>query len=217
MIEELERLVDDPTTDELHQLQPLFKNGLWIFGAEYDFVEFTSNRSLTTVIRNLLHGSDDHPLDGMERKRPDFVVLPDCSIGIYCRDGYDAETGDVQGIEKVLIIELKRGGFEITNKEVLQVNEYAMAIRDSRKLVPGAKIICFVLGTKVAQNAQKMQFGENNETVIFPRAYTTVLRLANARTFSLSEKIREFRDDLGSDPEVAKVLREPKQITLPET
>ncbi len=36
LIENLERLMNDPKTDELHDLQPLFDVGLWIFGPEYE-------------------------------------------------------------------------------------------------------------------------------------------------------------------------------------
>ena len=51
LIERLQELVNTTSTDELHELQPLFARGLWIFGPEYESVEFTSNRSMATVIR----------------------------------------------------------------------------------------------------------------------------------------------------------------------
>ena len=36
LIERMQQLVEDPEADELHQLQPLFERGLWIFGTEYE-------------------------------------------------------------------------------------------------------------------------------------------------------------------------------------
>jgi hypothetical protein len=218
LIAELERLTDDPSADELHQLQPLFKRGLWIFGPEYETVEFTSNRSLLTVINKLLIPDKQGTIsEDMERKRPDFVVLPDRSVGIYSRDGYDTETGDVKGIEKVLVIELKRGGFEVTRNETWQVDNYATAIRESGKLQPNAKIVCFVLGSTVSPSARKIQTGEEgegNQTVIFPRSYNMVLRQAHARTFRLMDRIRELHDDIPIDPDVTCVLEKPIQLCL---
>jgi len=41
LIGELEKLVDVKTTDELHQLQPLFQKGLWMFGPKFESIEFT--------------------------------------------------------------------------------------------------------------------------------------------------------------------------------
>jgi hypothetical protein len=47
LILELEQLVEDKATDELHELQPLFEKGLWIFGPEYESICFRSNRALS--------------------------------------------------------------------------------------------------------------------------------------------------------------------------
>lgn len=52
LIERMESLVNLPTTDELHELQPLFERGLWIFGPEFESVDFRSNRGLAETIRN---------------------------------------------------------------------------------------------------------------------------------------------------------------------
>lgn len=58
LIETLEQIVDNPVTDELDQLQPLFGESLWMFGPEYESIEFMSNRSLATVIEQLLGSVD---------------------------------------------------------------------------------------------------------------------------------------------------------------
>ena len=73
-----------PHADELHDLQPLFERGLWIFGPEYEAVDFRSNRGLAEVIGKFLGGADYKP----SKRRPDFVVLPEVSIGAYCADAY---------------------------------------------------------------------------------------------------------------------------------
>ena len=49
----MENLLDTTSADELHQLQPLFDRGLWIFGHDYESLDFTSNREMSTVIKKL--------------------------------------------------------------------------------------------------------------------------------------------------------------------
>src|SRR5262245_66007285 len=88
----MEELVENPRADELHDIQPLFERGLWIFGPEFESVDFRSNRSLSEVIGRFLGGADYKP----PTRRPDFVVLPESSIGTYCADAYDA-AGEICG------------------------------------------------------------------------------------------------------------------------
>ena len=214
IISELERLVENPSADELHQLQPLFEQGLWIFGPEYESVAYTSNKSLTTVIRKFLPPSGEGALPVYARKRPDFVALPERSIGVYSCDGYDPDTGEVNGIEKVLIVELKRGGFEVTKQEVRQAQDYAEAIRESGKVSHTGKIVGYVLGATIGSGVTRNKAGDNDEIIICPRPYCAVLQAAHARTFHLLEKIRNARTDLTYDEDVATVLSEPEQMVL---
>lgn len=86
-----------------------------MFGPELESADFTSNRQMVTVIRTLLGGTEDQ----LSTRRPDFVALPDRSIGIYSADSYD-NGGEVCGIRKVVIVELKKGGFEVTTSEIRQ-------------------------------------------------------------------------------------------------
>lgn len=53
LIQELDRKLRDPSMDEVGDLQPLLEKSLWVFGPEYESLEFTSNRGMTTVIREL--------------------------------------------------------------------------------------------------------------------------------------------------------------------
>lgn len=73
LINQLDDLVENHTANELHDLQPLFERGLWIFGPEFESISFTSNRSLATIIKKFFGNANlEHP-----SKRPDFVVLPE--------------------------------------------------------------------------------------------------------------------------------------------
>ena len=209
LIENLERLVEDPTSDELHDIQPLFEVGLWIFGPEYEGVSFTSNRTLLTVIQGFFGSTVIKPLIN-PRKRPDFVALPDSTIGLYSRDSFD-ERGEVNGIDKLLIVELKRGGFEITRKERSQAQEYASELRKSGRTDQFTEITAFVLGSRISEDARDLV--TEGKTTVIPRVYSTVIKQAHARTFNLLKKIETLRKESRLvDPDVEEVLETPTDL-----
>jgi hypothetical protein len=186
LIVQLEKLVENHDADELHDLQPLFERGLWIFGPEFESISYTSNRSLATVLKELF----EPVLLKNPKLRPDFVCLPDTSIGLYSRDHFDSQH-EVSGIGSVVIVELKRGGFEITNKEKDQALNYARLIRKSGKVGNFANITCYVLGAEIdfeAMNPIEETTGIAKTTVI-TQTYGTILKRAHARTFGLLQKI----------------------------
>lgn len=198
LIKKLESLVESDNADELHDLQPLFERGLWIFGPEFESIHFTSNLSLATVVEKFFgEGTITTP-----RKRPDFVIRPDSSIGIYASDQYD-ETHEVSGFDKIVIIELKRGGFEITEEEKDQVLRYARQLRKSGKAGKDTKIVCYVLGTTVANDVEELTDGGIH---IIPRTYNTVLRQAHARTFHLLKKVKDLQTAVREDSEIDAIL-----------
>jgi hypothetical protein len=201
VIRELQELVRDRNTDEVHDLQPVFERGLWIFGPEYESVEFTSNRGMTHVVREFFGRKGV----GASRKRPDFVALPDSSIGLYSADEF-AE-GEVSGVRKVLIVELKRGGFCLTQKELDQARDYARELRAKGCAQPTTEIEAFVLGASMEEGLVEMTMGKG--TLIRPYLYDVVLSRAHARVFNLSKRIRETAPPLQQDREIADILSQP--------
>ena len=207
LIERMEKLVENPHADELHDLQPLFERGLWIFGPEYEAVDFRSNRGLAEVIGKFLGGASYRP----PNRRPDFVVLPEISIGAYCADSYDA-AGEISGIRKVAILELKKGGFCVTQKEADQARDYSKEIRKAGRVHATTEIVAYVLGATLEEGLESTDYGEN--THILPMVYQTVLRKAHQRTFNLQKKLQETQPAASSDPEVDEVLRVDSQKRL---
>lgn len=186
LIIKLEQLVEDVTADELHDLQPLFDRGLWIFGPEFESISFISNRSLATIIKEYF---GDAVIDNPAR-RPDFIALPEVSIGIYSSDRFDAQH-NVSGFEKVVVVELKKAGVPITGKEKDQAMGYCRAIRESNKIDLSTKMVAYVLGSEILPQYDSPLI-EGNTTVI-PLRYNVVLRGAHARTFKLIEKIENLK------------------------
>jgi len=210
LIKTLQNLLESPSADELHDIQPVFERGLWIFGPEYEAISFMSNRTLVTVLEGLLKDKVVKPK--APRRRPDFVILPDSTIGLYSSDAHD-ERGEVNGIAKVLIVELKRTSLEITVDEVRQADDYAKEIQRSGKVDNATEIEAFVLGGGVADDSRERLV--QGKIIIYAKPYSTVLRQAHARTFNLQKKLESIRDEKNLvDPEVEQVISSPEQPEL---
>lgn len=205
LLARLETLIGQAKADELHELQPLFERGLWIFGPEFESVEFRSNRSLVTVVRDLLGGTEQR----LPRDRPDFVALADRSIGLYAADSYDSNS-EVNGIAKVLVVELKHGGSTLTSAEVRQPEDYVTHLRKGHHVQPSTKFVVFVLGALLGDEASdERRVGDH--LVITPMKYSTILQRAHARTFNLLNKVKSVFPAVPPDAEVEAVLAEPEQ------
>jgi hypothetical protein len=200
LIERLKSLVNSKVADELHDLQPLFERGLWVFGPEYEGIQFLSNRGLATIIRKALGGTDED----VPTKRPDFVALPERSIGAYGAPEYLSENNEVSGLRKVLLVELKKGGFELTQKEVDQARDYAKELTKGGEVGPETKIIGYVLGATLEVGLEKMTHGDRIE--IIPFAYNTFLERAHSRTFHLQRRIEQAGFQIPNDAVVDEVL-----------
>jgi Histidine kinase-, DNA gyrase B-, and HSP90-like ATPase len=205
LIARMQSLVESPLTDELHDLQPLFERGLWIFGPEYEAVDFRSNRGLAEVIGKFLGGADYKP----SRQRPDVVVLPETSIGAYCADAYDA-AGEISGIRKVAVLELKKGGFCVAQKEMDQAMGYCKEIRKGGRVQPSTEIVAYVLGAKLESDLDTMTMGSS--ITVIPMVYQTILRKAHQRTFNLQRRLEEAQPVVASDPEVDEVAQQAKSL-----
>jgi hypothetical protein len=201
LIAQLEKLVDDAHADELHDLQPLFERGLWMFGPEFESISFISNRTLATVVEAFFGTA----ALTKPRKRPDFVVLPDSSIGVYSCDAFD-ERHEVSGYATVVVVELKKGGFEVGHDEKDQALKYARELRRSGKVGQSTRMVCYVLGASVDPQAEKPT--HEGDTTVWPRAYTVLLRQAHARTFNLLRSVESAKNWRSQDEDLNAVLLE---------
>ncbi|WP_161606603.1 ATP-binding protein [Myxococcus xanthus] len=198
LIKQLETMLgEDRRADELHELQPLFERGLWIFGPEFESLEFMSNRRLATIVRECLPGGETPTTPD---KRPDFVVFPERSIGVYARDGHDSRH-EVSGFSHIVIVELKRGGSTISYAEKDQATHYVRQLR--RSVSKDTRIEAYVLGSHVDPAAQD-ETNEGNSRII-ARSFGVVLQAAHARTFRLLRKLEGAGAGV-RDPDLKEVL-----------
>lgn len=198
LLDNMEKLLQTANVDELHQLQPLFERGLWIFGPEFESLEFTSNRAMTTVLRKMF--GVQVPTDS---RRPDFVALHDGSMGAYTCDAFDLEN-EVAGFAKVLIVELKTTGLIVGTKETRQAEDYAQKIRETALTAPEPPIHVYVLGSKIDLSVKEPLVRGPIQVTAMP--YSIVLKRAHSRLFNLQRKLEQFARSVGSDPVIDEVL-----------
>ncbi|QUG76473.1 ATP-binding protein [Erwinia sp. E602] len=209
LIGELRTKLKQVGVDEVHELQPLFERGLWMFGAQFESIEFTSNKGMTNVIKTIFKDEDGKGT----RNRPDFVALPDSSVGFYARASYD-ENYDEDGVEHLVIIDLKTTGLVLGNKEKGQVWKYVKELREKGYLKKHTRVDGFVLGDKI-------EYGENDPTThgeevkISPLLYETILIRAEKRLLNLHRKVKDAPFLIEQQDALNKFL-EPVKVVQPE-
>ena len=195
VIEAIRKLSKDKSVDELHILHPLVTESRWLFGPEYDTPEYTSNRQLQTVVKELFKKSLNNINSIKINKRPDIVVLADgSSISVTGIEDI-AKDSSMVIVNKVLIIELKRGGFEITSNERNQAQNYIESL-----LALGfesSTFNAFVVGDSVVKGLQRTaSIGDNKQGHIFVTTFDQLVDTAEKRMFGLRKKLSTMYDDV---------------------
>jgi len=144
LINELKAKIQVAGINEVHELQPLFEKGLWMFGPQFESIEFTSNKGMTAVIRDLFGDKNGKGT----LNRPDFVILPDSSIGFYARSSYDEDYNE-DGVEHVVIVDLKTTGLSLGAKEKDQVWKYVKELKRKGHIKQTTKVDGFILGDQI--------------------------------------------------------------------
>ena len=212
VIEAIHRIYNDKTTEELHTLHPLIMNSRWLFGAQYDSPMFVSNSTLSTVVKSLFKAEDyDTTVLDNPRRRPDIICLKQYSVKAVCTERIDTDAGEIMKPDQIMIVEVKRGGFEITDQEVTQVEYYVRQIRKSAVLHSSATIDAYVVGAKLGDidNEKVTSSGR-----IHAITYGQLVDTASAKLFRLRDRLKEHYDLLGQESIVEQALKEPKQQTL---
>lgn len=186
LISELKAKIQVAGIDEVHELQPLFEKGLWMFGAQFESIEFTSNRGMTTVIRELF---GDKKGKG-STNRPDFVILPDSSVGFYARSSYDEEYNE-NGIEHVIIVDLKTTKLSIGSEEKAQIWKYVKELKTKGYINKSTKVDGFVLGDRIESGEGGTRTEDDNQVRITPLLYETILTRAEKRLLNLHDKVKD--------------------------
>lgn len=195
LIQDLDEKLRDESMDEVADLQPLFERSLWVFGPEFESLEFTSNKGMTQVIQTIFGST----IQG-SRLRPDFVMLPDGSAGLYSRDSHDLGH-EVDGVSRLVIAEIKRPGVTIGAEQKGQAWKYVKELLERGLLSASASVTCYVLGSRVDASENEDRTERNGRVTIIPMTYNTFVRRAEKRMLGLREKLTEapFLKERGLD------------------
>ena len=212
VVEAIARIYESKETDELHTLHPMVLNARWLFGPEFDSFMFTSNKALTTVIKTLFK-DDDYDLSQITnpRKRPDIVCLKKSTIKAVCVDRVDIEANGIMKPDQILIVELKRGGFEIGAEEVYQAENYVRQIKKSGVLHKSATIRAFVVGCSIGDIDPHREVNSGYIDVV---TYGQLVETASKKLFGLRETLEEHYQNLDDESLIEKALKEPSQMKM---
>lgn len=128
-----------------------------------------------------------------------------------CTDRIDLTAGEIMKPDQVLIIEVKRGGFEITDDEVNQVEFYVRQIRKSAVLHSSATIDAYVVGATLGDIDPEKNTSSGR---IHAVTYGQLVDTASGKLFRLRDRLKEHYDSLGQESIVEQALKESKQLKI---
>lgn len=214
VIETISRLAGDPNTDELHTLHPLILRSRWLFGPEFESQEYCSNATLQTVAKKLFDSHDAIFIN--EKNRPDVVVLPDkttCQLtGI---ESFDLSDSTLVRLQSVLLIELKKGGFELGRKEINQADGYVQDIAASGAITGSPYICAWVVGDKIAAGVAKEKTLRNEGSGEYGRVrattFGTLVATANRRLLKLRDTLASRYGNIPTNRLLSRVFATEQQ------
>lgn len=199
VIEAIRKLSKDEDVDELHVLHPLITAARWLFGPEFESAEYSSNRQLQSAVETVFKKKIGTEVFNNYRKRPDIVVLNDATASITGTEMFDNETG-LSTVNKVLIIELKRGKFKLTREERNQAQGYVEDFVNCGSLIGTPYIEAFVVGESFSEKIQPISTVQNENKIEMGKIRITtfgqLVDTAEKRIFGLRQKLSARYDDI---------------------
>ncbi|MCB0537772.1 MAG: ATP-binding protein [Bacteroidetes bacterium] len=199
VIEAIRKLSKDEDVDELHVLHPLVTAARWLFGPEFESAEYSSNRQLQSAVETVFKKKIGKEVFNNHRKRPDIVVLNDATASITGTEMFDNESG-LSTVNKVLIIELKRGKFKLTREERNQAQGYVEDFVNCGSLIGTPYIEAFVVGESFSEKIQPISTVQNENKIEMGKIRITtfgqLVDTAEKRLFGLRQKLSERYDDI---------------------
>ena len=104
----------------------------------------------------------------------------------------------------MLIVELKKGGFSLSQRELDQARDYGLELQSTGAVQSTTRIECWVLGAELTPGLKHNTIGEM--LLIKPTVYDTILSRAHARIFNLQHRIEDSLRDKITDPEIEELL-----------
>lgn len=216
VINELKIKIQVAGIDEVKELQPLFARGLWMFGDKFESIHFTSNKGMTTVIRELFDGKAEKA----SLSRPDFVIRGDGSTGFYSLPSYNEDHQEV-GVQHLVIVDLKTTKLSLGSKEKEQIWRYVKELKKKGIIQPETRVDGFILGDQIESGEGGTRTEDNERVKIQPLLYSIILNRAEQRLLKLYEKVKEAPFLVAQQEELSKFIervpmQQPSLVEAPE-
>jgi hypothetical protein len=194
VIEAIRKLSSDENIDELHILHPLVSDARWLFGPEYESAEFASNRQLQNAVEIIFKKEIQKDVFNNHRKRPDIVVLSDSTLSLTGTEMFDSESGLSQ-VNRILVIELKKGGSKLSRKERNQAMSYVEEFIGAGHIIGNPLVDCFVVGKAFSEKLElTVKVGDRGRVNVC--IFDQLVDTAEKRLFGLRKKLSDRYDDI---------------------
>jgi Histidine kinase-, DNA gyrase B-, and HSP90-like ATPase len=199
VIEAMQKLMGDPSVDELHVLHPLVTQARWLFGPEYDSPQYSANLGLRHAMAKVFKVDAPGSAFKNPQKRPDLLVRADSTVAAVASEDISIET-NVATCRRILLVELKKGDFRIGRKEMDQASGYVEDLLNSGHLTGTPFVHAFVVGHELdPQTTNVRKVGESPERGrIEAQTFAQLVSTANARLFRIRDQV-EDRYPVGAD------------------
>jgi hypothetical protein len=210
VIEAINKLSGNSQIDELKILHPLVAEARWLFGPEFDSAEYTSNRQLRTVVKRIFKVDPDEHVFENDKKRPDLFLLSDSTASVTGAEQFNPDT-ELLEMRRILIIELKRGGSNLSRNNRDQAVHYVEDFIGCKELTGNPHIFAYVVGETVSGKVVgKHQVGDNGH--VYVTTFSQLVDTAKRRLFNLRGKLTERYEGVTGIELVEKL----KQMELSE-
>lgn len=194
VIEAIRKLAGDENVDELHVLHPLVTGARWLFGPEYESAEYASNRQLQNAVEIVFKTKIQKGIFNNHRKRPDIVVLPDSTLSVTGTETFEGDSG-LSTVNRVLLIELKKGGSKLSRTERNQAMGYVEDFINAGNLIGNPSIDCYVIGKEFSEKVElTVKVGDIGKVNIC--IFDQLVDTAEKRLFGLRQKLSDRYDDI---------------------
>ena len=194
VIEAIRKLAGDKDVDELHVLHPLVTSARWLFGPEYESAEYASNRQLQNAVEIIFKTEIQKNVFNNHRKRPDIVVLSNSTLSVTGTETFEIDSS-LSNVNKILLIELKKGGSKLSRKERNQAMSYVEDFINCGNLIGNPSIDCYVIGKEFSEKVElTVKVGDRGKVNVC--IFDQLVDTAEKRLFGLRNKLSERYDDI---------------------
>jgi len=211
----IEKLSADPNVDELTTLHPLMAQARWMFGVEFESAEYVSNKTIQIATELVFKKRKAKETFVNYRNRADLVVIGETTYHVVGTESYRDEKS-VYVMDKLLIIELKKGGFKISRDEMSQAGGYVQDFLTCSQFEGISSISAFVVGHGYGERFAKTQDYEmeGRKGKVMATTFGELVSTGNRRLCKLREKLNVRYENMTGQQLMARAIQ-PELLPIP--